>query len=157
MGAEANVADAQAAFLTLLIETVEARGPRTDAAMAIQKHVATYGLAAEGIADAVRFAGNEIALVQLAEPVRLPRRWLGTGTFPQVRLDSLDELAPLLQRQDQTLTYFGFTADEMMSLAERLGGHGIDRMVPLGRALEFATVWDGYDLLREFTRLVTVS
>jgi hypothetical protein len=157
MGAEANVADAQAAFLTLLIETVEARGPRTDAAMAIQKHVATYGLAAEGIADAVRFAGNEIALVQLAEPVRLPRRWLGTGTFAQVRLDSLDELAPLLQRQDQTLAYFGFTADEMMSLAERLGGHGIDRMVPLGRALEFATVWDGYDLLREFTRLVTVS
>jgi hypothetical protein len=29
--------------------------------------------------------------------------------------------------------------------------------MPIGRALEFSAVWDGYDLLREFTRLVTVS
>jgi hypothetical protein len=157
VGAEANVVNAQASFLTLLTEIVEDRGPRMDAAMAIQKHVATYGLAAEGIADAVRFAGNEVALVQLAAPVRLPRRWLGTGTFAQVRLASLDELAPLLQRQDQTLTHFGFTPDEMLCVAQRLGGRGIDRIVPFGRALEFSTVWDGYDLLREFTRLVTVS
>jgi hypothetical protein len=157
IGAESTVADAQASFAASLAQTVDARGPRADAAMAIQKHVATYGLAAEGTANAVRFVGNEIALVQLAPPVHLPRRWLGTGTFAQLRLNSLDELAPLLQRQDQTLTYFGFTADEMVSLAQRLRGRGIDRIVPLGRALEFATVWDGYDLLCEFTRLVTVS
>ncbi len=157
IGAAAAVEDAQASFIELLMQTVQARGPRADASMAIQKHVATYGLAAEGIAGEVRFIGNEIALVQLATPVRLPRRWLGTGTFPQLRLESLDEIAPLLQRQDQTLTYFGFTADEMMSFAERLEGRGIDRIVPLGRALEFSAVWDGYDLLREFTRLVTVS
>jgi hypothetical protein len=64
---------------------------------------------------------------------------------------------PMLRRQDQTLTYFGFTADEMVSFAQRAGGRGIDRIVPMWRALEFSTVWDGYDLLREFTRLVTVS
>jgi hypothetical protein len=157
IGEAMAAAAAQASFIELLTQTVEARGPNADAAMAIQKHVATYGLAAEGIANEVRFIGNEIALVQLAAPVRLPRRWLGTGTFPHLRLDSLDELAPLLQRQDQTLTYFGFTADEMVSFAQRLDGRGIDRIVPLGRALEFSTVWDGYDLLREFTRLVTVS
>ncbi|QIE24957.1 acyl-CoA reductase [Caballeronia sp. SBC2] len=157
IGTAEDVADAQVAFAALLTQTVEVRGPRADAAMAIQKHVATYGLAAEGIADDVRFIGNEIALVQLATPVRLPRRWLGTGTFPHLRLDSLDELLPLLRRQDQTLTYFGFTADEMMSFARQLGGRGIDRIVPMGRALEFSTVWDGYDLLREFTRLVTVG
>jgi hypothetical protein len=157
IGGDAAVAGAQASFFELLAHTVEARGPRADAAMAIQKHVATYGLAVEGIADEVRFIGNEIAVAHLAQPVRLPRRWLGTGTFPQLRLDSLDELAPLLQRQDQTLTYFGFSADEMMSFAGRLGGRGIDRIVPFGYALEFSTIWDGYDLLRQFTRLVTVS
>ena len=101
--------------------------------------------------------GNEIAFVRLVTPVRLPRRWLGTGTIPYLRLDSLDELIPLLQRQDQTLAYFGFTADEIMLFASRVGGRGIDRIVPVGRALEFSTVWDGYDLLREFTRLVTAS
>ncbi|CAN7456581.1 acyl-CoA reductase [Caballeronia sp. LjRoot31] len=157
IGTAEDVADAQVVFTALLTRTVEARGPRADAAMAIQKQVATYGLAAEGIADDVRFIGNEIAMVRLATPVRLPRRWLGTGTFPYLRLDALDALLPLLLRQDQTLTYFGFTADEMVSFAQRAGGRGIDRIVPMGRALEFSTVWDGYDLLREFTRLVTVS
>ncbi|RKF49719.1 acyl-CoA reductase [Paraburkholderia fungorum] len=157
IGAASAVEDAQAVFTTLLRQIVDARGPRIDAAMAIQKHAATYGLAAEGVADAVRFIGNEISTVQLTTPVRLPRRWLGTGTFAQLRVDSLDELTPLLLRQDQTLTYFGFSADDMLSFAQRLGGRGLDRIVPMGRALEFSTIWDGYDLLREFTRLVTIS
>jgi hypothetical protein len=157
IGTPAAVATAQEVFMALLTQTLHTRGTRTDAAMAIQKQVSTYGLAAEGIAADIRFIGNEIALVELATPVRLPRRWLGTGTFPQLRLASLDDLTPLLKRQDQTLTYFGFTADEMTSLAHRLGGCGIDRIVPMGRALEFSSVWDGHDLLREFTRLVTVS
>ena len=34
-----------------------------------------------------------------------------------------------------------------------VGGRGIDRMVPFGSALTFAAIWDGYDLLHEFTRL----
>jgi hypothetical protein len=157
IGTAADVADAQAIFVGLLASTVEARGPQPDAAMSIQKHVATYGLAVEGAADGVRFVGNAIALVNLCAPVCPPRRWLGTGTFAQWRLDSLDEIVPLLQRQDQTLAYFGFTTDEIAALAERLGGRGIDRFVPLGRALEFSAIWDGYDLLREFSRLVTVS
>lgn len=157
IGTACDAEDAQHAFVTLLAQTVEERGPSADAAMAIQKHVSAYGLAAEGIARDVRFMGNEIALVQLATPVCLPRRWLGTGTFPHCRFDSLDELIPLLHRQDQTLAYFGFTAEEMKAFARLVGGRGIDRFVPMGRALEFATVWDGYDLLREFIRLVTVT
>jgi hypothetical protein len=157
VGTTSAVGAAQQAFFDLLKQVVEIRGPRADAAMAIEKRVATYGLAAEGIADQVRFIDNEIALIQLADPVRLPRRWLGTGTFPQYRVASLNELVPLLQRQDQTLTYFGFTASEMASFARLLAGRGIDRMVPLGRALEFSSIWDGHDLLREYTRLVTVD
>jgi len=37
-----------------------------------------------------------------------------------------------------------------------VGGRGIDRVVPFGQALSFASVWDGYDLLTEFTRLTTL-
>jgi hypothetical protein len=156
-GPTQTVSVAQRAFFNLLNQVVELRGPRVDAPMAIEKHVAAYGLAAEGIADDVRFIDNEIALIQLAEPVHLPRRWLGTGTFPQYRVASLNDVAPLLQRQDQTLTYFGFTASEMKSFAHEVAGRGIDRMIPLGRALEFSSIWDGHDLLRDFTRIVTVN
>jgi len=35
-------------------------------------------------------------------------------------------------------------------------GRGVDRMVPIGDALAFDDVWDGFDLLGEFSRLVAL-
>ena len=31
---------------------------------------------------------------------------------------------------------------------------GVDRIVPVGRTLDFALVWDGHDLIRELSRVV---
>ncbi|HEX3647246.1 MAG TPA: gamma-glutamyl phosphate reductase, partial [Pseudonocardiaceae bacterium] len=87
----------------------------------------------------------------------VPRRWLGPGTFPQATLGSLAELVDLVERRDQTLSCFGFDRAELVTLATALAGRGVDRIVPFGSALSFAPVWDGYDLLAEFTRLTTVS
>jgi hypothetical protein len=52
---------------------------------------------------------------------------------------------------------FGFTAEALRAFVEAAGGRGIDRIVPFGQALRFASTWDGMDLTREFTRLVTVQ
>jgi hypothetical protein len=38
-----------------------------------------------------------------------------------------------------------------------LQGRGIDRIVPFGDALSFGTLWDGYDLLAELTRTISVA
>jgi hypothetical protein len=154
---EATVATARRELETLLAEFVARRGPAVDAAMAVEKRVATYGLAAEGAATAIRFAGNAVATADLAGPGALPRRWLGAGTFPQARVASLAELAPLVTRQDQTVTHFGFDPADLTAFARTLAGRGVDRIVPVGDALAFSAVWDGYDLLREFTRLTTVT
>jgi hypothetical protein len=55
------------------------------------------------------------------------------------------------------VSHFGFPADELVAFAEHLAGRGVDRMVPIGAALTFSAIWDGYDLLREFTRLTVVQ
>ena len=86
----------------------------------------------------------------------LPRRWLGAGAFPFVTVGSLAELVLVMTRQDQTFSHFGFAADELHGFAAALAGRGVDRIVPFGSALTFSSVWDGYDLPREFTRLTTV-
>lgn len=142
-------------FEALLDDVVTQEQPAVDAAMAVQKRVSTYGLAADGAAGAVRFLRNELATVDVVGR-DLPRAWLGTGTFPQARIETLSELVPLLNRRDQTLSHFGFTRDELLGFVKHLGGRAIDRIVPWGAALEFAPVWDGYDLLNEFSRLQTV-
>lgn len=142
--------DARAEFTALLAELV----PPIDAAMAIRKQVATYGLAADGIATSIRFAGNAVATVDVTKPVR---DWLASGTFPQLTLPALAALVPLIERRDQTLTHYGFADTELTDLATALNGRGVDRIVPFGSALTFDRVWDGYDLLTEFTRISVVN
>jgi hypothetical protein len=155
VGADAR--KAQDEFAGLLAEVVERKGWTVDAAMAVEKHVSTYGIAADGDATSIRFTGNSVAVVDLARPDAVPRRWLGAGTFPQAVLGSLGELAGIVKPKDQTLSYFGFSQDEMRELALAIGGRGIERIVPVGQALSFAAIWDGFDLLREFTKITTVS
>lgn len=150
--ADAAREDLFARLRTVLLE----KRIEVDAAMAVEKRVATYGLAVEGAATGIRFDSNELAMVDLARPGDIPRRWLGAGTFPQARVDSLADLVPMVVRRDQTVTHFGFAEDELLAFARSLGGRGVDRIVPLGSALTFASVWDGYDLMHEFTRITSV-
>ncbi|WP_188191014.1 acyl-CoA reductase [Nonomuraea sp. SYSU D8015] len=156
VGAERDCDAARADFTDHVSRVLTARGWGVDAAMAVEKRVSTYGLAADGLAESVEFRGNALANVTLAAAAAAPRRWLGAGTFAHARLGSLAELVPLVERRDQTMTHFGFGRPELEELARGLAGRGVDRMVPVGSALSFHRVWDGVDLPVEFTRLVTV-
>ncbi|MGW5669863.1 acyl-CoA reductase [Micromonospora sp. NPDC003776] len=157
VGAAEPAEQVRAEFIGLLDEVVRDRGWDVDAAMAVEKRVGAYGLAADGGVRRMTFHRNALATLELTGVGATPRHWLGAGTFPFVTVPDLAELVPFVQRRDQTLTHFGFTRDELVELARRLGGRGVDRIVPFGAALTFAPVWDGHDLLREFVRLVTVD
>lgn len=157
VGDEQAAATASAEFLALLSEVVAAKGFVVEPAMAVQKRVSAYGVAADGHARAIHFDGNAVATVELTAPSDVPREWLGAGTFPLATLPTLDALVPMVERKDQTLSVFGFAEPDLHALAERLAGRGIDRIVPFGSALTFSELWDGYDLLSEFTRLVTIK
>jgi hypothetical protein len=157
VGDPGPAAAARAEFTALLAEVVAARGWGVDAAMAVEKHVATYGLAASGAATRVAFAGNAVASVELSSVATVQREWLGAGTICHVTIPALADLAAVVQRKDQTLSYFGFGAAELDAFVTALAGRGIDRIVPFGQALTFAGVWDGFDLLHEFSRIITVQ
>jgi hypothetical protein len=81
----------------------------------------------------------------------------GGGLFFEAHLERLLDLAQFLGRRDQTLTWFGFTPDELHALVARLNGRAVDRVVPIGQALQFHRYWDGYDLLQEFCRCVYIE
>jgi hypothetical protein len=95
-------------------------------------------------------------------PVRLPdgaawrKEICGAGLFTHMRLDRLSQLVELGEPRDQTVTHFGFTQAELRDLARGAGARGVDRFVPVGEALAFDTTWDGYDLIGDFLRQVTV-
>jgi acyl-CoA reductase LuxC len=144
-------------FLELLLEVVDKRGWAVDAAMAVEKRVHAYGLAATGAVSAMAFPANAVTAMSLNAVPDAPRRWIGAGAFPFAEVGSLLDLVPAMNRQDQTFSHFGFVPDELRAFATALGGRGVDRIVPFGSALTFSAIWDGYDLPREFTRLTTLQ
>jgi hypothetical protein len=72
------------------------------------------------------------------------------------RRPALADLIPLILRRDQTLTWFGFDQSELRAFAIALNGRGVDRLVPIGQALNFEHRWDGYDLFLELTRRIVI-
>jgi hypothetical protein len=79
------------------------------------------------------------------------------GFFVECFIGALADLATVVQPGDQTLAYVEFTRDEMQEAAGMLCVRGIDRIVPVGQALAFGPVWDGYVLLGELTRRISVA
>jgi hypothetical protein len=144
-------------FLSLLATVLAEKAHITEPAMAVQKRVSAYGVAAEGAVRSIHFEGNAVATIELVNATDVPREWLGAGTFPLATVSTLADLAPIVLRKDQTLSVFGFAREELVTFAQTLAGRGIDRIVPFGSALTFAAEWDGYDLLNEFTRIVTIA
>ena len=67
---------------------------------------------------------------------------------------TLEALAPLLPPKAQTLVCGGLEPAEVAALLARAGARGVDRVVPLGQALEMDTVWDGRDLIAALSRII---
>jgi hypothetical protein len=63
----------------------------------------------------------------------------------------------VITRKDQTITAFGWHSQELREFVRAILGRGVDRVVPIGQALQFNRYWDGYDLFTEFTRTIYVS
>jgi len=75
----------------------------------------------------------------------------GAGYFYLQEVDKLENIAKLANKKFQTLCYFGLDKEEIISLCEVSKGLGIDRIVPVGSALDFEYIWDGYNLFDELT------
>jgi len=79
-----------------------------------------------------------------------------SGYFYEYDAETLDEILPLCGRKCQTLSYIGFNANELQRFIMDAAPFGIDRIVPVGRTMDFSLVWDGRDLIRELSRVVAI-
>ncbi len=55
----------------------------------------------------------------------------------------------------QTISYIGDS--EMLMPLVRAGAKGIDRIVPVGKTMDFDLIWDGYDLTERLTRIIELN
>lgn len=90
-----------------------------------------------------------------ADILNLPRRF---GTFLELRCRKVEEIRPFLRTKEQTLTTLGIApSDVFEKLALSDEPISVDRIVPVGQALDIGFTWDGKEVLSILSRRVQVS
>ena len=156
VGDSESVRIAARQFIQRLAEMTASHGYTVAPAAWLQKLVFTCRAILEQPVSSV-VSNPSMTVLELDQMASPPEEHCGAGLLFQVRANALLDLVPHLHRRDQTLSYFGFSEDQLKALAVALAGAAIDRFVPIGRALDFHRYWDGYDLVREFTRAVWID
>jgi hypothetical protein len=130
--------------------------PKAHVGHAIGKMTAAFYAAGTGRASSVNWQNTHLTSVVAAAPERQDIR-VGGGFLSVVFIRSLSEVPGFIRESDQTITYFGWDRDEIEAVAASRTGPGVSRWAPIGTALDFDFIWDGYDLPFELTRLIRVS
>jgi hypothetical protein len=77
------------------------------------------------------------------------------GSFFEFDLENLVSLGAMLDNRVQTLTYFGIEPHRILETIINSKIKGVDRIVPVGKALDFDSIWDGYDLPLTLSRVIS--
>lgn len=77
------------------------------------------------------------------------------GFFFETTDNDLSVLKSIVGERYQTVTYFGIDPQAIIDCVVETGLTGIDRVVPIGKALDIGVVWDGYDLIGTLSRVIT--
>lgn len=77
-----------------------------------------------------------------------------SGFFFEQDIHDLEDILPICGKRLQTLAYFGISSDMLTSFIAEHRPKGIDRIVPIGKTMDFSLVWDGYDLICELSKKI---
>ena len=79
------------------------------------------------------------------------------GYFFEYNTDDINNIAHIINTKYQTLTYFGLDKSYLLDFVIKNRLSGIDRIVPVGTALDMDVIWDGYDIVRSLSRIIKVK
>jgi hypothetical protein len=127
------------------------------AANQLNNHLVTSQLLQSERATAKPLVQNWICALPVSSLNEKMLQWhSGSGLFLIYRLDSVEQLPAVLDEKLQTLSYWQLEKSHLLKLAQCPSIKGIDRIVPTGQALDFSTDWDGYALLMQLSRRVSI-
>ena len=125
---------------------------------AVGKLAALYRAAADREVRLEPCADNFIYRVKVEKlDDKLPDLKYNSGFFFEYDAENLAEIAPVCTNKCQTMTYYGLSKDDIAGFIRSVAPQGVDRAVPMGKSMDFTLVWDGYDLIRDLSRIVKVS
>ena len=79
------------------------------------------------------------------------------GYFYEYDINDINSITNIVNTKFQTLTYFGKDKSKLLDFVVKNRLMGIDRIVPVGKALDMDVIWDGYDIVRSLSRIIDVK
>jgi hypothetical protein len=130
---------------------------RLQASVAVEKYtrMCEDALDRERIAAVARAGGNLLYRAELKALRPDAENFRGRcGYFYEYSLRDVAEIAAAVTDKYQTLTQFGMDSRELRAFVIENRLRGIDRIVPVGKAMDIGVVWDGFDIVRMLSRTV---
>jgi hypothetical protein len=155
VGARDVVQGAAREFERELQAEVDRRQFKPAVSSAVHRRTYAFGMAASSdvrvVLDHPGFIG-----VHLPDQAAFQKDICGGGLLRHVPVDRLADVLPFVDEGDQTVTQWGFEGAALREFASQAGARGLDRVVPIGEALAFDVIWDGFHLVDDMLRRVRV-
>lgn len=127
-----------------------------DASDFVTKYVYELEVLAKGNGILDAYSPECHVMQATCEDTLVRKNHCGRGLFYQCEVAGLDSLNQHLHRGVQTITYFGISHTSIKDWLAR-GLAGVDRIVPIGTALDFDVIWDGVNLIEACSRLTYIK
>ena len=79
------------------------------------------------------------------------------GLFYETEWTGWQELSGVLSDRTQTCVTYGVDRQALLQEIIRSGRQGIDRIVPVGKAMDIGVYWDGYDIIGTLSRKIMIE
>jgi len=150
--------EAQQVFWEELRDVLQEKGYALSGVQAVDKLDRLCCLAAEREAGWIPSGDNRLFRVRVRKLDGSLRKHIGnSGFFLEYASEDLQELAAICDERCQTLSFYGVGKEELDAFVRENRPRGIDRIVPLGRTMDFSLTWDGVDLVRALSRNIVIE
>ena len=106
----------------------------------------------------LRRYGNLLYVVSLQEmPEKMEDLRGKFGLFYEMNLDEMDDIFDRLSQRVQTCVTFGISGETLAKRLANCHARGVDRIVPVGQAMDIGVFWDGYDVIGSLSRGLVVQ
>ena len=77
--------------------------------------------------------------------------------FFEYEIKKISDLNKILDRDFQTLSYFGYDKVFFEKIFKTQKFKGVDRIVPIGGSLDINLIWDGINVINHLSRIVNIK
>ena len=78
------------------------------------------------------------------------------GYFYEYSCNSLKNFKKFINPKIQTITYFGIDKTELRNLIIKNNATSVNRIVPVGSALNIGFTWDGHDIEKKLSKIIEI-